>query len=41
MCIVNFGDTPATLPAGEVMISSIDLVTEWLPADATAWIRPA
>jgi alpha-glucosidase len=40
VCVVNFGATPVTLPAGEVIVASVD-VTDGLPTDATAWVGPA
>ena len=36
--VVNFGDDPVDLPAGEVLLSSVDLVDGRLPSDATAWL---
>ena len=40
VCVVNFGDDPAPLPDGEVLIVSTALDTEGrLPADAAAWVR--
>ena len=40
MCVVNFGDEPAALPDGEVLLSSADLDDGGrLPTDAAAWVR--
>jgi alpha-glucosidase len=40
MCVVNFGDDPAVLPAGEVLVTSANLDDEGrLPTDAAAWVR--
>ena len=36
--VTNFGDRPVPLPAGSVLLSSVDLVDGLLPTDATAWI---
>lgn len=36
--VVNFGAEPIELPAGEVLLTSIDLVDGRLPSDATAWV---
>jgi len=39
-CVVNFGTERATLPPGEVLLSSVDLDdVEHLPNDAAAWVR--
>ena len=35
----NFGSEPVALPAGEVLISSGDLVDGQLPADTTVWLK--
>lgn len=42
LCVVNFGDVPVALPAGELLISSIDLDGDLreLPANAAAWLLP-
>ncbi|WP_103501707.1 MULTISPECIES: alpha-amylase family glycosyl hydrolase [unclassified Streptomyces] len=37
--VTNFGDTPAYLPPGDVLLSSHPLVDGMLPADSTAWLR--
>jgi alpha-glucosidase len=38
-CVVNFGQTPATLPAGRVLLTSLDLLDDGrLPTDAAAWV---
>ncbi len=39
LCVVNFGDEPVAMPAGELLIAS-GLVDGELPADTTAWLRP-
>ena len=36
--VVNFGAEPIELPAGEVLLTSIDLIDGKLPQDATAWV---
>lgn len=36
--VTNFGATPVTLPAGEVLLASAALVDGKLPCDATAWV---
>ena len=36
--VVNFGAQPVELPAGEVLLTSVDLVDGKLPQDATAWV---
>lgn len=38
-CVTNFGDQPIPLPAGTVLLSSVELVDRLLPADATAWVN--
>ncbi|MBP2437449.1 glycoside hydrolase family 13 protein [Microbacterium amylolyticum] len=40
-CATNFGDAPATLPAGEVILSSVTEPAEAgvLPAASTVWLR--
>ena len=40
VCVVNFGATPIALPAGEVILATVD-VTDGLPTDATVWVMPA
>jgi alpha-glucosidase len=37
-CVINFGADPISLPAGTVVVSSVDLVDGLLPTDATAWV---
>lgn len=37
--VTNFGDEPAPLPRGEVLLSSAPLEDGLLPASATAWLR--
>ena len=37
--VTNFGPADLTLPAGDVLVASADLVDGRLPADATAWVR--
>jgi alpha-glucosidase len=42
VCLVNFGSTPAELPAGaSVLISSNELEGGLLPQDTTVWLRQA
>jgi alpha-glucosidase len=42
ICLVNFGSTPAALPAGSsVLISSNELEGGLLPQDTTVWLRQA
>ncbi|MCS5717237.1 glycoside hydrolase family 13 protein [Herbiconiux sp. CPCC 205763] len=42
VCVTNFGDAPAALPAHrELLLASTDLIDGQLPPDATAWLRPA
>ena len=38
-CVTNFGADPASLPAGEVILSSAPLADERLPGDTTVWLR--
>ena len=38
-CVSNFGAEPIALPAGDVLLSSVELVDGRLPTDATAWLR--
>jgi alpha-glucosidase len=40
-CITNFGAEPISLPAGEVLLSSVELEEGRLPGDATVWLRMA
>jgi len=40
-CVVNFGDSPIELPAGEVLISSGPIEDGALPRDTAAWIERA
>ena len=40
-CITNFGTEPVPLPPGEVLLSSVPLEEDRLPADATVWLRMA
>jgi alpha-glucosidase len=40
MCVVNFGKQPIELPAGTLLVASVDGVDGTLPSDATAWIQP-
>ncbi len=37
-CIINFGD-PFTLPAGEVLLSSVEFSGDQLPSDCGVWMR--
>ncbi|GAB3274801.1 glycoside hydrolase family 13 protein [Microbacterium lacusdiani] len=39
ICVTNFGDEPAALPGGEVLLSSAPLDGDRLPGAATAWLR--
>lgn len=41
LVLVNFGAEPVVLPAGEVLVSSVDVGDGLLPTDAAAWIRLA
>ena len=38
-CVTNFGAEPIALPAGDVLLSSVQLADGRLPSDATAWLR--
>lgn len=38
-CVVNLSETPLSLPAGEVLISSTPLEEAALPPDAAVWLR--
>jgi alpha-glucosidase len=38
-CVVNFGAEPATLPGGQVLLTSAPHDDDRLPTDAAAWIR--
>jgi alpha-glucosidase len=38
VCVVNFGEDPVTLPAGEVLVASHDLFGDQLPGDAAVWL---
>ena len=38
-CVTNFGADPASLPAGEVILSSAPLADGRLPGDTTVWLR--
>jgi alpha-glucosidase len=38
-CVTNFGADPASLPPGEVILSSAPLADGRLPSDATVWLR--
>ena len=42
ICVVNYGDRPVGLPAGEVLLASadIDADTRELPGNAAAWLLP-
>jgi alpha-glucosidase len=39
VCVTNFGDEPALLPAGEVLLASAEVRDGLLPGAATAWLR--
>lgn len=40
ICVTNFGEVPASLPSGELLLSSSPLTTDGeLPAEATAWLQ--
>ena len=41
LVLVNFGAEPVTLPAGEVLVASVDVTDGTLPTDAAAWLRLA
>ena len=38
LVVVNFGDEPVALPAGETLVSSVPLRDGLLPTDAAAWV---
>jgi alpha-glucosidase len=38
VCVVNTGNTPVDLPAGEVLLASVPLVDGRLPGDAAVWL---
>ena len=38
-CVTNFGADPASLPAGEVLLSSAPVADGRLPGDTTVWLR--
>jgi alpha-glucosidase len=40
-CVTNFDADPASLPAGEVILSSAPLADGRLPSDTTVWLRTA
>jgi alpha-glucosidase len=40
-CVVNLSPTPVPLPSGELILTSVPLLGNHLPADATAWLRPS
>ena len=37
-CVVNFGEEPVELPAGDVLVASVSLDGRVLPSDAAAWV---
>ena len=39
--VINFGDVPAPMPAGEVLVTSGPLRDGMLPAETAAWLRVA
>ena len=39
VCALNAGAEPMSLPAGEVLLASADLVDGKLPPNAAAWLR--
>jgi len=39
LCVVNLGDTPVPLPAGELLLASGELTGGTLPTDTAAWLR--
>ncbi len=39
MLVTNFGDVPAELPAGEVVLASTDVGRRRAAANATVWVR--
>ena len=39
--VTNFGDEPADLPAGEVLLASAELEGDRLPGATTVWLRAA
>ncbi|MEV4518360.1 glycoside hydrolase family 13 protein [Dactylosporangium sp. NPDC049525] len=38
-CVVNLSAAPVPVPAGSVVLSSVDLTGDLLPPDAAAWLR--
>jgi alpha-glucosidase len=38
-CVLNLGDEPVALPAGDVLLTSHELDGDLLPPDAAAWLR--
>jgi alpha-glucosidase len=40
-CVTNFGEAPAPLPAGRVILSSGPVGGGLLPSDTTAWLEPS
>ncbi len=40
ICVLNAGDQPVPLPAGELLLASAALVDDELPANAAAWLIP-
>ena len=39
-CVTNFGPGPVPLPHGTVILTSVPVDDNQLPADATAWLSP-
>jgi alpha-glucosidase len=37
--VANTGEQPVELPAGDVLLSSAELIGRTLPGDTTAWLR--
>jgi hypothetical protein len=40
ICIVNFGDQALPMPAGTVLMTSLEGIESELPRDAAAWLLP-
>jgi alpha-glucosidase len=41
VCVVNFGERAVTLPDGEMLVSSEQIVDGCLPRDAACWLARA
>ncbi len=40
VCVTNFGDSPVSLPDGEILLTSTPLNNGQLPGAASAWLHP-